>query len=520
MLKKILVFALITSVATICSADDQPTPGYNTHVPPEITTPDVVDTRIGTLNFSDGRPTTETVELLYEHLDFLRGVEVFLNFIPAASLEALHRGMASLGADAPNKVVVMTKLLDSTPLFLTGNTDTVYASAFFDLQKSGPIVVEIPPGMGPSTVNDAFFRFVTDMGAPGPDKGEGGKYLILSPDYDGDLEPPEGGYEAKVDGETYFVSKSASYVNWFIARGFLVDGKTDAAVDAFQNGLKIYPLGQKDNPPKVEIIDGSGVSYNTIHANTYKFYEEINAVIQREPVSMLDPELRGLAASIGIEKGKAFAPNNRMEAILKDAVAVGNGTARAIWLHNRNEDAVLYEDRAWQTAFVGGNYKWLSGENGEGGRNLDARTLFFYMATVNTPAMVLKIPGVGSQYAAAYSDSDGNVLHGDKTYKLNIPANVPAKNFWSVVVYDPQTRSELQTSQPFPSKNNKRDQLATNVDGSVDLYFGPKALEGKEANWVETVPEKGWFAILRLYGPMEPWFDKSWKPGDFEIYSP
>ncbi|WP_174823734.1 DUF1214 domain-containing protein [Ruegeria arenilitoris] len=219
----------------------------------------------------------------------------------------------------------------------------------------------------------------------------------------------------------------------------MVDGKTDAAVDVFQNGLKIYPLSQKDNPPKVEIIDGSGVSYNTIHANTYKFYEEINAVIQREPISMLDPELRGLAASIGIEKGKAFAPNNRMEAILKDAVAVGNGTARAIWLHNRNEDAVLYEDRAWQTAFVGGNYKWLSGENGEGGRNLDARTLFLYMATVSTPAMVLKIPGVGSQYAAAYSDSDGNVLHGDKTYKLNIPSNVPAKNFWSVVVYDPQT---------------------------------------------------------------------------------
>jgi hypothetical protein len=519
MLRTLTLSGLIAAMALPASASDQPTPGYNTRIPPEIMTPETVSTRIGTLHFSDGRPTSETTQLLFDHLDFMRGVEVFLNFVPAASLEALHRGNVSLGADAPHKVVVMTKLLDSTPLFLTGNTDTVYASAFFDLQKSGPIVVEIPPGMGPSTVNDAFFRFVTDMGAPGPDKGQGGKYLILPPDYHGDLNPPEGGYKAEVAGEAYFVSKSTSYVNWFIARGFLVDGKTDAAVDAFQNGLRIYPLSQKDSPAEIEIIEGSGIPNNTIHANTYEFFEEIDAVIQREPVSMLDPELRGLAASVGIEKGKSFAPDDRMKSILVDAVAVGNGTARAIWLHNRNDDAVLYEDRAWQTAFVGGNYKWLSGEHGEGGRDLDARTMFFYMATVNTPAMVLKMPGVGSQYAAAYSDVSGEFLDGDKTYKLNIPANVPAEDFWSVVVYDPQTRSELQTGQPFPSKNNKRDKLVVNEDGSVDLYFGPNAPAGKEANWVETVAGKGWFAVLRLYGPTEAWFDKSWKPGDFERIS-
>jgi len=114
-------------------------------------------------------------------------------------------------------------------------------------------------------------------------------------------------------------------------------------------------------------------------------------------------------------------------------------------------------------------------------------------------------------------DEKGNGYDGAKNYKVNIPANVPAADFWSFVLYDPQTRSELQTSQPYPSKNNKRDKLITNADGSVDLYFGPKAPAGKEANWTQTVPKKGWFAILRLYGPLDPWFDKQWKPGEVEL---
>jgi hypothetical protein len=495
---------------------EEPTPGFNNKIPEDIMTPDRVDTRIGTLEFTDGRPTPETSQKVFDNLDFMRGVETFLNFIPATSIEGIRHGMIEVGQDVANKVVVFDNLMDSNSLFLTGNTDTVYASVIFDLQRDGALVIEVPKGMGPSTVNDAFFRFVTDMGAPGPDRGQGGKYLILPPNYEGDLDPPVGGYEAEVGGETYFVSKSPSYINWFIARGFLVNGDTGPAVGAYKTGLKIYPLSQKDNPPAMEFISGSGQVFNTIHANTFPFYEELHTVIEREPVGFLNSELRGLAAAIGIRKGEPFEPDERMRAILEDAVAVGNATARSIWLTPRDETAYIYEDRTWYTGFLGGSWEWLSGEDGEGGRYLDARTLFFYMATVNTPAMVLKIPGAGSQYALNVVDSNGDFLDGAKTYKLNIPADVPAKDFWSVVVYDPQTRSELQTSQTFPSKNNKRDPLVVNEDGSVSLYFGPEAPEGKEANWVETVPGKGWFVLLRLYGPLEAWFDRSWKPGDFE----
>jgi hypothetical protein len=139
------------------------------------------------------------------------------------------------------------------------------------------------------------------------------------------------------------------------------------------------------------------------------------------------------------------------------------------------------------------------------------------MATVNTPAMAMKIVGAGSQYAWGYLDSNGNALDGRKTYKLNLPKDIPALKFWSVVAYDPQTRSELQTGQPYPSKNNVRDALIENEDGSIDLYFGPEAPAGREANWIQTIPGKGWFSLLRLYSPTEPWFDKTWRPGEIEL---
>lgn len=514
MMKLTVSLTLLASVGVAFA--ETPTPGYNHPIPEKIMTPDRVETRIGTLEFFDGLPAEETVEKLYDHLLLIRGVETFLNGIPATSVEGLRLGGVSLGADEPNEVVILEELLDSAPLFLTGNTDTVYASAFLDLKKDGPTVVVIPPKCGPGTVNDAYFRFVTDMGIPGPDRGEGGKYLILPPDYEGELKGEIGSKAAKIDGETYYVSQSPSYVNWLILRGFLVDGKPDAATKMFKEGLKIYPLSEKTGPAReMRFINGSKKSWNTVHANNVEFYDELNEVIQREPVGFLDPELRGLFASIGIEKGKPFEPTEAQRKTLVEAVAIGNATARAIAFRPRLEGVRYYPDSAWSTAFVGGDFQWLK-DGGNGGRNLDARTLFFYQATVNTPAMVLKMVGKGSQYAYAATDKNGDYMDGGKNYTLTIPANVPAKDFWSVVVYDPQTRSELQTGQPFPSKNNKRDPLAENADGSVTLYFGPEAPAGKESNWIQTVPKKGWYPLLRLYGPLEPWFEKTWRPGEIE----
>ena len=477
------------------------TPGFNHHIPTEILTPDSVDTRIGRLEFFDGFPSAATIRSVYDNLDFLRGVEVFLNLVPMASLEGVRRGLSGMGVTSPNKVMIFDDLMDSNPLFLTGNTDTVYALTLFDLAADGPTVVEVPPRCGPGTVNDAYFRFVIDMGAPGPDRGQGGKYLIVPTDYDGEI--PDG----------YFVGRSPSSANVLILRGLLVDGKPDAPTKDFTEGLKIYPLSQAGNPPEMEFITGSGQSFNTVHANDFTFYTEIAEVIEREPVDFLDPELRGQASAIGIRKNRPFAPDARMKAILNDAVAVGNATARAVSFQPRDPEAYFYENSGWTTGFVGGDHQWLD-DGGIGGRNLDARTRFFYMATVNTPAMAMKMVGLGSQYALLTVDSNGDVLDGAQNYRMQIPANVPAKDFWSIVVYDPQTRSELQSSQPYPSRNSRRDQLLTNPDGSVDIYFGPSASDGQQANWIETVPGKAWFTVLRLYGPLETWFDKTWRPGE------
>ncbi|MBD3258452.1 DUF1254 domain-containing protein [candidate division GN15 bacterium] len=505
------VFTLLASTAW----SQEPTPGYNHKIPEKIMTPDRVETRIGALEFFDGMPLPGTVDKLYDNLLLMRGVDTFLNGIPATSIEGLREGHVELGIETSNHFMIMDELCDSSPLFLTANTDTVYCSGFLHLDKDGPTVVEIPPGCGPGTVNDAYFRFVVDMGIPGPDRGQGGKYLILPPDYEGDLEGPIGGKTATVEGEEYFVVQSSSYVNWVILRGFLVDGKPDASNKMFKEGLKVYPLAKKADPPVMKFTSGSRRSWNTIHANNYEFYEELHTVIDREPVGLLDPQTRGIFASAGIVKGRPFSPTEEQKRILTEAVAIGNATARAIAFRPRLEGAYFYENSGWYTGFVGGDYRWLI-EDGKGGRNLDARTFFFYVATVNTPAMVMKMVGKGSQYAMNSTDSKGEYLDGAKNYTLNIPANVPAKDFWSVVIYDPQTRSELQTDQTFPSRNNKRDNLIENQDGSVTLYFGPEAPKGKESNWIQTVPGKGWFALLRLYGPLEPWFDKSWRPGEFE----
>lgn len=478
--------------------------GYNTPIPSKIMTPDRVDTRLGPLEFDDGRPTPETVDRLYDFIDLTRGVQVFLDCIPAASLEAMRAGLAEHGVGGCHQVLIAEELMDSVPLFLTGNTDTVYAAGILDLDRDGPTVVEIPPNCGPGTVNDAWFRFVIDMGAPGPDRGQGGTYLIVHEDYDGDV--PDG----------YFVARSPSYVNWLILRGFLVDGRPDAATDMFRRGLRVYPLSQQASPPEMEFSTLSRLEVNTIHANDFEFYTEIARVIDREPVGLIDAETRGVLASIGIRKDRPFAPDDRMRAILEEAVRIGNGTARALAMAPRDPHVRIYDDRQWQTGFVGNDYQWMGGDP-INGTDHDARTMFFYFATVNTPAMALEMVGVGSQYAIAFRDAAGEYLDGSAHYRLTIPADVPAKDFWSVVAYDPQTRSELQSGQPFPSRNDQRDDLAVNADGTVDLVFGPDVPEaGPSSNWIQTVPGKGWFAILRLYGPLESWFDQTWKPGDIE----
>jgi len=471
-----------------------------TPIPAEIITPDTVETSIGTLKYFDGYPDDATTQKLYDNLDFQHGVQAFLNAMPGAALTAFRPALQKIGAVDGN-VLIFEQLMDSKALWLTANTTVVYYATWIDT-KNGPIVVETPPNtLG--ILDDHWFHYVSDFGNAGPDKGKGGKFLILPPDYKGDV--PAG----------YFVLRPATYAIWLAGRGFLVNGDPKPAVASIKQHLRIYPLANAANPPVSRFINGSGLPHNTIHANNFHFYEEVNEIVQEEPASALDPETLGLLASIGIEKGKPFAPDARMKKILIDAVAVGNGTARALAFRPRDKEAYFYPNSGWFTPMPGGSYEFLSQP---GVRNLDARVMMHYYATGITPAMVMKMVGKGSQYAASMTDSKGKPLDGSKTYKIHLPPNIPMKDFWSFTVYDNQTRSMLQTDQQFPSVNSTDKGVETNADGSTDVWFGPAVPKGvNKANWVQTIPGKGWNVLFRLYGPLEPWFDKSWRLGEFEL---
>jgi hypothetical protein len=308
--------------------------------------------------------------------------------------------------------------------------------------------------------------------------------------------------------------RPATYGVWAPGRGMLVNGDPKPAVESIKKLLKIYPLAQAANPPVTKFTNMSGIPHSTIHANDFHFYEEIHEVLEMEPNDALDPETLGLFASIGLEKGKPFAPDARMKKILTDAAAVGNATARALTFRNRNQATYLYPGSSW----------WIPSNSGfqfllePGVFDLDNRTGFHYWATGVTPAMFAKMVGKGSQYAAAFTDSSHQVLDGSKTYKVHLPPNIPAKDNWSFTLYDNQTRSCLQTDQRFPSVNSFDKGLVTNPDGSTDVWFGPKLPQGApDANWAQTIPGKGWNMLFRLYGPLDPWFDKTWRVGEVEL---
>ena len=487
----------LTLIVTPMTASAQK---FKADVPKSIVTPDSVDTRIGTLKFKDGLPDQETANKVYDHLDFARGVEAFLAGIPATSVQALKNGFIEAGFPPNGAIGITEQLSDARTLYLTPNATVVYQWFCMDVAKE-PMVVEVPPAVL-GIIDDAYFRFVTDMGAFGPDQGKGGKFVLVRDDYKGPL--PKTGY---------YVARTRTSNNLVIIRAFVQKGDLAGTVASVKAGTRMYPLSAAANPPAQRFVNISGVKFNTIHANNFKFFEELDEVVQHERANFVDPEMVGLFGAIGIKKGRKFAPDVRMKAILTDAVAVGNATSRAIVFASRDPQQKFFTDRQWLTGFLGG---YTFSDRGE--RKLDGRTLFHYYATGATPAMAppASKPGVGSAYAYTARDARGEYLDGGKNYKVTLPGPIPAARFWSFTVYDNQTRSMLETDQISAGLDSTFPTLKKDANGSATVYFGPKAPAGQDGNWIQTTPGKGWNVILRLYGPTEAWHKKSWKPGDIE----
>ena len=514
-------------------------------IPPSITTPDKVETRLGTLDFKDGAPSAATVAKVYDNLDFTHAFEAFVNTFQGVNAAAARKGVLDIGVK-DNEIGVFSDLMDAKSLFLTANADTVYFFGFIDLTK-GPMVFETPPkALG--TLDDMWWRWVIDFGLPGPDRGLGGKYLLLPPGYDGPL--PEGGF---------FVARSRTTRVLILGRMFLENNDPKPAAEAIKKFTKIYPyeaggvgtpiaaflsgkakLGKISDPPPTVFHEVSGKAFSTIPPNDFSYFEMLNEVVQQEPATALDPELMGPLAAIGIIKGKPFAPDARMKKILTEALALANATSRSLLMHPRDPTWFYYPDSAWWNSLFVTGYEFetpipmIEGpvRGGEripeaakpfpptGYRTLDARTAFFYGVTGITPAMAMRMTGIGSQYLFVSLDADKNYFDGSKTYKVTLPKDIPAEKFWSLTVYDNQTRSMLDTPQRHPragSQSYPSPAAEPNADGSTTVYFGPKQPEGvKRGNWIQTTPGKGWFTILRLYSPLEPFFTKEWRPSEIE----
>lgn len=506
--RRLLCVTFAATVAITSAASDAQTPSgvpaappkYSPDVPAKITTPDTVETRIGTLRFKDGAPDPATVQLAYDQIDFNRGIDAFLKGMSATSVYAICRGLEEAGVKPNQGIGITEQLLDARSLFLTPNTTTVYVLMCVEL-NDGPVVVRVPPrALGP--VDDADFRWVIDVGLTGPDKGAGGDYLFVPP-----------GYKGTVPATGYNVANPRTNRLLVFYRVFVEKGDLAAATAGVKAKAAMFPLSQAGKPPATSFVNLSGVRFNTISANDFSFYEELNAVVQNEPADWVDPDTVGLYAAIGIRKGQPFAPDARMKKTLTESVAVGNAYARSNAFASRDSRTRIFRDRQWITPFVGGSYQFLSGAE----RLLDAEAMFFYLATGITPAMSEAKPGTGSAYALAFRDAAGNYLDGGLTYKVTLPGPIPAKNFWAFTVYDNQTRSLLPTDQKSAGVDSNLPGLRKDADGGATVWFGPKAPAGDEANWVQTMPGKGYNVILRLYGPLEPWFNQTWQPGDLEL---
>ena len=513
-----------------------------TPVPPETTTPSTVATAIGNLEFTDGYPTPETAARLRDHLDYLHGVETFMNTIQGVSTYAVREGFLAEGIH-DGDVLIFSELMDSRSLFLTANADTVYFLGFLDL-SSGPLVLETPTDtLG--IVDDMWFGWITDFGLPGADRGHGGTYLLLPPGYDGAT--PEGGL---------YVRHSATNHVLLLGRAFIDhnEGNDPApTVTRIKEQLKIYPygagglgssigayltgrgrLGQVAAARTPPFVEGTGLAINTVPPNDFGHFEMLDALVQLEPAEALNTELAGQFAAVGIVKGEKFDPDSRLRTILDEAVGVGNGAGRMLGMGaHPTEGFRYYEDgeSAWWISLWAGGFDFtnpppmitpegIEPSPNRGACQLHSRTSFFYTATGITPAMCMRLTNIGSQYLCANVDASGAPFDGAKTYRLVLPKDIPAARFWSLTVYDNQSRSMLQTPQRYPRAGSQMfptPAAQPESDGSTVVHFAPTRPDDvAPGNWIQTDPARGWFTILRLYSPLQSFFDKTWRPREFE----
>jgi hypothetical protein len=450
-----------------------------------------IETRIGTLefthDFANGYPTDATVEKLYDERDFQRACQAYLWALPAVSFAAFQRS-ATKELGARNGQIAAYLSYEARRGILTANATTPYYLAFADL-TSGPIVMEMPPSGVRGGLSDAWQMSIPDTEGPA-------RYLVLGPEQ----KPPD-------DVAGYEVRRSPTY-NMLV--GIRLTDTDPEKLKQVLARVKVYPYAQRANPPKMEILDTGTKAWSGIPPRGMEYWERLDDVIQHEPIELRDIFFHAMLRPLGLEKGEPFRPDARQKKILTDAVLVGEAMAKANTADRRIAGVKYRPDAHWDFAL-----QLDADDPGAYWNLLDERASWFYEAFSAAPAMAPKRPGPSSAYLGAYRDKAGKWLDGGTTYRLRVPPNPPAKLFWSVTVYDVDTRALILNKQKIADRSSRMD-LRKNDDGSVDIYCGPKASAGFEQNWIPTVPGKNWFAYFRFYEPTEAYFDRSWPLPDFE----
>lgn len=451
--------------------------------------------------FEGGYPTEAAAKKAYDDADLIRAIQAYKFFYPTVSIEGTWRGNLDKGV-VPNKVFALMEANPKQVVF-TPNSDTPYAGLAIDLSE-GPFVVEVPPGAVMGAANDLNQRWVMDLGIPGPDAGKGGKHLLVPPGYSGKI--PEG----------YYIGKPTTNRVLTLIRVIPTKGDIEGAINTIKS-VKVYPLNRTASwkePTWIDLKDGNFTPLEW--EKNISYWTVLHDVVDKEPAYEAYRPYYGDLAELGIVKGKPFKPDSRMKAILEKAAIIANAQMRVQSFADRSPDRLAWPDRKWEWAV-------LRPENGTFDaptyKDLAARSKWFYQAQIESPAMFRRNENAGSLYWLGTRDKTSAFLNGSKTYKLSVPLPVPAKLFWSVTVYDVETRSEIATNQNTAALRSLYE-LKNATSKSVDLYFGPNPPSDKQAYWIKTIPNKGWFVYFRIYGPEKNAFNGNWRLNDFQEITP